>query len=363
MYIHAAGQGNIRWLGFLRGARTGTDVHAMQHPWGWAVTTVAPGCPKRMEFGPCGGVRPDGRCEMQASPCAFADVVPWADPPVTGIAPRVPLLLTDFSCTPFDATDLAATAAVLSPSCDAVLVGEHQNRPDFPPTLMSRLLLDSGVTPWITLSCRDRNRVVLEQELRGLKLLGVETAFCVTGDGRGYDVRPDVTQTFDLDGPRLVALAAELGIVAAVPETPTAPPVHRRAERLVQKQRAGASMAVLNHVPTPSAVAHFMGTARAAGLVIPILAAVAVFTDVVSAAVLSGLPGLELDQTVVEEVINAADPVEAGIRAAVAEARALLAIDGVHGVNISGLASGAGTRIGAEIKAEVGARIRAERAS
>jgi hypothetical protein len=66
---------------------------------------------------------------------------------------------------------------------------------------------------------------------------------------------------------------------------------------------------------------------------------------------------------VVEEVINAADPVEAGIRAAVAEARALLAIDGVHGVNISGLASGAGTRIGAEIKAEVGARIRAERAS
>ena len=318
-------------------------------------------CPKRMEFGPCGGVRPDNQCEMRPGPCAFPDVVSWSGLEVAPVpAAQVPRILTDFSCTPFDPVDLTATAAVLAPSCDAVLVGEHQNRPDFPPTLMSRLLLDSGVSPWITLSCRDRNRVVLEQELRGLKLMGVQTVFCVTGDGRGYDVRPDVTQTFDLDGPRLLALATSLEMTAAAPETPTAPPIQGRPARLVQKQRAGASIAVLNHVPSPTAVAEFMEAARAEGLSIPVLAAVAVFTDPVSAAVLSGLPGLELDQHIVEEVINAQDPVDAGIEAAVAEARALLAIDGVEGVNISGLASGAGTRIGAQIKAEVGARIRAE---
>jgi methylenetetrahydrofolate reductase (NADPH) len=40
-----------------------------------------------------------------------------------------------------------------------------------------------------------------------------------------------------------------------------------------------------------------------------------------------------------------------------------LQIDGIHGVNLSGLASASGTRRGAEIKAEVGARIRAEHAS
>ncbi|MBV5246178.1 methylenetetrahydrofolate reductase C-terminal domain-containing protein [Mycolicibacterium sp. PAM1] len=317
-------------------------------------------CPKRMTFGPCGGVHPDGQCEMRPGPCAFPDIVPWptqaAPPPVTA-----PLILTDFSCTPFDPHDVAATANALAPSCDAVLVGEHQNRPDFPPTLMSRLLLEAGVTPWITLSCRDRNRVVLEQELRGLSLLGVQTVLCVTGDGRAYDVRPDVTQTFDLDGPRLVELAASLGMVAAVPETPTAPPVARRPLRLVQKQHAGAGIAVLNHVSSPSTVAEFMAAARAAGLVIPVLAAVAVFTDDISAAVLQGLPGLALDPAVVDRVLAAPDPVEAGIAAAVAEARALLAIDGVAGVNVSGLASGAGTRVGAQIKAEVGARIRAER--
>lgn len=313
-----------------------------------------------MQFGPCGGVKPDGQCEMRSGPCTFDEVVAWSGG-ITRVPPvPAPLILTDFSCAPFDATDVAATAAILAPSCDAVLVGEHQNRPDFPPTLMSRLLLDQGVTPWITLSCRDRNRVVLEQELRGLRFTGATTVFCVTGDGRGYDVRPDVTQTFDLDGPRLVALAASLDMIAAVPETPTAPPTRGRPARLVEKQRAGASLAVLNHVPSASALSAFMDDARAAGLSIPVLGAVAVFTDVVSAAVLQGLPGLELDPALVDEVVNAPDPVEAGIEAAAAEARKLLAISGIHGVNLSGLASASGTRRGAEIKAEVGARIRAE---
>lgn len=324
---------------------------------------VEDSCPKRMHYGPCGGVRPDGQCEMRSGPCSFDNIVPWRGAVVHAARVPAPLILTDFTCIPFDATDVAATAATLGRSCDAVLVGEHQNRPDFPPTVMSRLLIEQGVDPWITLSCRDRNRIVLEQELRGLHFNGATTVFCVTGDGRGYDVRADVTQTFDLDGPRLVALAASLDMIAAVPETPTAPPVHARAARLVEKQRAGASLAVLNHVSSASALSAFIEDARSAGLRIPVVAAVVVFTDYVSAAVLQGLPGLDLDPAVVDSVVNAADPVEAGIAAAVAEARELLQIEGIDGVNLSGLASASGTRRGAEIKAEVGARIRAERAA
>src|ERR1700759_4646562 len=108
----------------------------------------ASGCPKRMTFGPCGGVRPDRSCEMQPAPCVFDAAVPWDGPRAEPTPMDVPLVLTDFSPRPFDPADVAATAALLQPTCDAVLVGEHQNRPDFPPTVMARLLLEAGVRPW-----------------------------------------------------------------------------------------------------------------------------------------------------------------------------------------------------------------------
>jgi len=319
----------------------------------------AAGCPKRMVFGPCGGVRADGQCEMQSAPCVFTQVVNWPDQSRVTEPLTAPLVLTDLSVPPADAGVLAATAKILAPSCDAVLVGDHQDRPDFPPTMLAELLTDAGATPWVTLACRDRNRIVLEQELRGLREHAGTTVLCVTGDGRAYDVRPDVTQVFDLDGTRLAALAAAIGVPAAVAETPTAPPLPVRPERLVQKQRAGAGVAVLNHVGSAGAVATFLAAARRAGLTIPVIASVAVYTDPRSAAVLTALPGLELDASKVEAVLSAPDPVAAGIAAAVCEASALLAVDGVKGVNLSGMASDRGTAFAAEVQAEIGHRIRA----
>ena len=196
---------------------------------------------------------------------------------------------------------LTTVAGALAADCDAVLVGEHQNRPDFPPTLLASLLQAAGARPWMTLACRDRNRIVLEQELNGLRHLDVDAVLCVTGDARAYDVRPDVTQVFDLDGPRLAALAASVGLTAAVPETPAAPPRDLRPDRLAQKQRAGAAVAVLNHAAVDTVTAFMAGSARA-GVTIPVIAAVAVFTDEPSAAVLSALPGLELNPVAVRAV-------------------------------------------------------------
>ncbi|KQU71074.1 methylenetetrahydrofolate reductase [Phycicoccus sp. Root101] len=334
-----------------------------------------PGCPKRMVYGPCGGVRVDGECEMIPHPCVFDRLADLPDRLLgDGEALAVdrlmtpsarwqpPLVLTDLSVPPADAATLRSTARLLAPSCDAVLVGDHQDRVDFPPSTLARLIADADAVPWVTLACRDRNRVSLEQELHALALDQLATVLCVTGDGRAYDVRPEVSQAFDLDGTRLAALAARLGLSVAVVETPTARPVALRPRRLVHKQQVGqAGVGVLNHVPSAAMLVEFLDTARAAGLQIPVIASVVVFTDERSAKALAALPGLEIAPERLETVLTADDPVAAGIAAAVDEAVELLGLSGVAGVNLSGLASARGVQAAAEIQAEIGHRIRAAR--
>ena len=339
----------------------------------WPMTaqqTGRVGCPKRMQFGPCGGVRADLSCEMEPVPCPFAAGEPvavlWSGPPgpegarigLLEAASARPVVLTDFTVTPFSASSIAAVSRLLAGSCDGVLVGEHHNRPDFPPTLMAGLIRDAGGSPWITLTCRDRNRVILEQELAGLAFADVAGVLAVTGDGRAQGVRPDVTQVFDIDSTRLAGLAAAAGLPVAVAESPDAPPLELRPQRLREKERAGARLCVLNHVGSPERLARFARRTRAAGARIPLIAGVAVYTDERSAAVLN-LPGLHLDRDQVAAVLDAPDPVAAGIASAVAEARALLAVEGVVGVNLSGLASDRGELFAAGIKAAVGMEIMA----
>lgn len=330
------------------------------------------GCPKAMTYGPCGGVRDDASCELDARPCPFAgpaaELVRWQQAPPAPAHPpssrlldavrRRPVVLTDLTIAAFDAAGVAAVTKTLADSCDAVLVGEHQNRPDFPPTLMAALVADAGGVAWVTLACRDRNRLVLEQELAGLAVAGVDGVLCVTGDVRAQGVRPDVTQVFDLDGTQLAALACRTGHAVAVPEAPSAVPRQLRPARLVEKQKAGAHLAVLNHVGSPDEVASFVAAARDLGLTIPVIAGVAVYTDERSARVLQNFPGLHLDPARVAQVLGAADVRAAGIDMAVREATELLAIDGVAGVNLSGLASSASAMAGAQVKAEIGHRIR-----
>jgi methylenetetrahydrofolate reductase (NADPH) len=317
------------------------------------------GCPKHMVMGPCGGVQDDGGCEVIPGPCVFETPATWPDPVPAVPLRRVPLILADYAADPYSAPMLTSVAGTLAADCDAVLVGEHQNRPDYPPTLLASLLQAAGARPWMTLACRDRNRIVLEQELTGLRHLDVDAVLCVTGDARAYDIRPDVTQVFDLDGPRLAALAASVGLAAAVPETPAASPRVLRPSRLAQKQRAGAAVAVLNHAAVDTVTAFMAGAART-GVTIPVIAGVAFFTDEPSAAVLHALPGLDLDPAAVQAVLAHPDPVEAGIAAAAREAAALLAIPGVAGVNLSGLGSARGCQYAATVKAELARRIRDE---
>ena len=182
--------------------------------------------------------------------------------------------------------------------------------------------------------------------------------FCATGDGRAPGVRDEVTQVFDIDGTRLAGMAAHNGLPVACPRRRTRRRGTCGAGRLLAKQEAGAQVVVLNHVGTVERLAAFVAEARAIGVRLPFVAGVAVYTDERSAAVLLRFPGLGLDAERVADVLAAPDPVAAGCAEAVREARAVLAVEGVVGVNLSGLGTGRGERAGAEIKAAIAEGIR-----
>jgi 5,10-methylenetetrahydrofolate reductase len=324
-----------------------------------------------MVFGPCGGVRPTGQCELDDRACPFVDepLVRWDGPspapaerPTSGdgllvrMATR-PVVVTDLRVRPLDPASVTEVATVLGNASDAVLVGDHQSRHDLPPVLMARLASDAGARPWVTLSCRDRNGVVLESELEGLALTGAVGVHCVTGDGRGPGARTNATQVFDLDSLRLVALARRVGLAASVAATPVAPPVELRPARVVEKERAGASVCFVNHAGGPAAVDRFVTAARAAGATLAFIPCVPVFTDEASAAILSAFPGVTVDEHLVDRVLQAPDPVEEGVAAAVEQALAMAAIEGVGGVNLSGAATSGPETESAAIMAAVGSRL------
>jgi len=298
-------------------------------------------CPKQMVYGPCAGVTAEGGCEVDAAlPCPFVDAptVRWAGPeataagaPAAGWAATRPFVLADLPTAPLSRSALLRSADLLADGVDAVLIGDHPGaRVQFPPSYRALLLRDRGVAVWAGLNCRDRNRVALEGELAALADAGAAAVHCVTGDHTAIGHRPDAAPVFDLDATRLAALACAAGLLVSVAESPCARPAARRPARLAEKVRAGAQVCVVNHAGGRSPVAEFV----AAGPEIPYIACVPVVLGAAQARLLAAFPGLVLPPGFLAGILDARDPVVAGVDAAVRLAEELLDVPGVQGVDL-----------------------------
>lgn len=323
----------------------------------------SPACPKHMEFGPCGGVEFDGSCEVGAAVggpgrCVFLDtpVVRWqGSSPAAADAPGAArmretlamrqIVVADFPARALDAGSLAECAEALRGTVDAVLAGDSgRERVQFPPAYRTALIRAEGVEVWSGFTCRDRNRVAMEAELAALAHAGVSGVHCVTGDHTNTGSRPDAQPVFDLDSTQAASLARAAGHLVSVAEAPATPPVERRPERLLEKERAGAEICFVNHAGGVEPVAEFIAAAQSLGSRLGFIPCIPIVLDHESAELLQSFTTLVLPPGYLDRILAAADPRAEGIAAAVELGRGFLALDGVVGVNLSG-----GTQAGGEL--------------
>lgn len=334
-------------------------------------STALLACPKHMEYGPCGGVEFDGACEVAPQPCVFIDTptVRWHGAAVEPTPPILssraagmrellttrPVIIADFPARALDAESTTECAETLRGRLDAVLAGDAGSaRVQFPPAYRASLIQAAGVAVWTGINCRDRNRVAIEGELAALAHADVAGVHCVTGDHTETGSRPDAAPVFDLDSTAVASLARAAGHLVSVAEAPATPPVGRRAERVLEKERAGAEICFVNHAGGAEPVAAFIAEARALGSRLGFIPCIPVVVSRESAELLRTFTTLVLPPGYLGEILASRDPYGAGIRAAVALGREFLTIDGVVGLNLSGGTAPGGEAAFAEALGTIG---------
>jgi methylenetetrahydrofolate reductase (NADPH) len=229
---------------------------------GLAVSELAQ-CPKLMSNGPCAEVLPNGGCEVAPhTPCVWWRAATTAPdqrlqlrPPAewskdgephwsnVGATPSPSVLdavwaLPDKSSRPMRSDGgferalsegrFVVTARIDPPNgprpqatlerglalrgqVDAVHVTDNVGAaPRMTALALAALLERSGIETIVQLTCRDRNRLMLQADLLGLAAVGVKNILCSTGEhpriGAHYESKP----VFDLDSISLLSLARRM---------------------------------------------------------------------------------------------------------------------------------------------------------
>jgi methylenetetrahydrofolate reductase (NADPH) len=298
-------------------------------PWGNLPLERLRECPKTMTNGPCGGVAMDGTCEVdRAKRCVWHEALAgqagpglqrpypaadwstdagWAgafrpdglprvaparaERPVQGGGRfeqrlRAGRFVVTGEINPADSADASAHLERVKPLVgvmDAVHISDNSlASPHMCGLALAALIERMGLETILHMTCRDRNRLMLQADVLGAAALGIKNVLCLTGDHPAIGDHPQAKPVFDLDAVSFIdlvrhmrdrsvlasgrALAAPPRIFIGGGAEPTAPPLDARPHRLAQKVAAGLDFAVTQVVFDMALLTRFMTRVRDLGL-------------------------------------------------------------------------------------------------
>ncbi len=214
----------------------------------------------------------------------------------------------------------------------------------------SALLVQEGIEPVFQMTCRDRNRLALQSDLLGAWALGVKNVLALTGDHVSCGDHRGAKPVFDLDAVQLVHTISTLNnglnlndrelrggtdFFTGAVVTPQADPFEPEWIKFQKKVEAGARFFQTQAIYDMELFKRFFD--KAEGLGVKILGGILLIKSAKMAHFLNkNVPGVDVPDSLIEEIEGAPDQLEKGIEIAARQVRELRTF--CHGAHIMAIA-------------------------
>lgn len=213
--------------------------------------------------------------------------------------------------------------------------------------------LQEGAEPIMQMTCRDRNRIVLQSDLLGATALGVKNVLCLSGDHQTFGNQKESKNVYDIDSIQELQIFRMMRdekkvwggdeleeapkVFLGATENPFADPFEFRVTRLAKKVTAGAEFIQTQAIFDMDRFEQWMRGIRDRRLDerAHILGGVVPLKSLGAAKYMkTKVPGVTVPDGIIERMRNATDPKSEGIEICVEQIEHLRTIKGVHGVHI-----------------------------